>query len=119
MNLPAPDPEFMSEEALKAAQEGKRKRRAELVGLIQDAGLNPAEIDVTKMLSDEEAAEFVRQQAARKKAQQLAETTPRESLRERLKRTVAIHTGLTPDEPVKLPSSEQLRPDAKENAPPQ
>lgn len=119
MSLPAPEPEFMSDDALRAAQEAKRRRRGELVALIKDAGMNPAEIDVTKVLSDEESAEFIRQQAARKKAQQLAEGTPRASLRERLKRTVAIHTGLTPDEPTKLPSPEQLHSDAKENAPPQ
>lgn len=87
---PAPN-QFSTAAELHATQEAKRCRRAEMVELIKDAGINPAEIDVTKVLSDTEAAEAIRQQAARRKAQQLASEVSRDELRARLKATVKNH----------------------------
>lgn len=108
---PAPEPDdgFMSEARLREAQEARKRRREEFVKTIEDAGLNPAEIDVTKVMSDEEQAEAIRQQAARKAAHELAKKVgSRQALRARFKQTVEMHAAATPDEPTKIPTAEEL-----------
>lgn len=82
------DPARLIQDAeLKAAQESKRRRRASLIEAIKKAGINPADIDVTMVASDEDQAKLLQQMADRNEAKEMAEKFGRQELRERLKRT--------------------------------
>jgi hypothetical protein len=74
---------------LKAAAEARTKRRAEFAKLVQDAGMDPAQIDVTKIMNDEEQSRVIEQMAANKKAKELAEIG-RKALKERLKTSLQV-----------------------------
>jgi wyosine [tRNA(Phe)-imidazoG37] synthetase (radical SAM superfamily) len=78
---------FISDEELKVTQESKRRRREALVDAIKRAGINPAEIDVTMIVSNEEQAKLVQQMADRKEAKEMAERFGRQALRDRLKKS--------------------------------
>jgi flagellar motor switch protein FliM len=81
----------LSDEELRQAAESKVKRRAEFAQLVQDAGMDPSQIDVTKIMDDEEQARVIAHLAAGRKAKELANELGRNALRERLKRSVEIH----------------------------
>ena len=76
---------------LAEAAEARAKRRAEFAKLVQDAGMDPAQIDVTKIMNDEEQAQVIGQMAANKQAKDLAAEIGRKALKERLKRSVEHH----------------------------
>jgi hypothetical protein len=80
--------DYEESDELRAALESKRRRRETLVETIKRAGINPAEIDVTMIASDEEQAKLLQQMAERKEAHLMAERFGREALRARLKRTI-------------------------------
>jgi hypothetical protein len=76
------------DDAIRAAQESKRRRREALVETIRKAGINPAEMEVTMLTSDDDQARLLQQMAERKEAHLMAEKFGREGLRARLKRTI-------------------------------
>lgn len=82
------DSDFISDDELRATQESKRRRRAALIESIKKAGINPAEIDVTLVASDEEQAKLLQMMAERNEAKAMAEKFGRQGLRDRLKKTV-------------------------------
>lgn len=94
MNTPPPPPtqfQPMDESEMKAAAEARKARRAAISKLVGDAGLDPSQVDMTKVMTDEEQAVVVAQMAAIRAAKELASDVGRQGLRERLKKTVAIH----------------------------
>lgn len=95
--------DFMSDDELRACQEAKRKRRVELEETIKKAGLNPAEIDITMVMSDEEQARVVKQMAERNEARKVAEQFGRQGLRDRLRKT--IETSKKTSGPLKVEDS--------------
>jgi hypothetical protein len=84
------DFEPMSESDLKQAAEARAKRRAEFAKLVQDAGMDPSQIDVTKVMDDEEQAKVIAHLAANKKAKEMAQELGRDELKKRLKRSVEV-----------------------------
>lgn len=85
----SPDPAgFITDEELKATQESKRRRRVALIEAVKKAGMNPAEIDITLIASDEDQARLLQQMAERQEAKAMAERFGRQALRERLKKSV-------------------------------
>jgi len=88
----APSPEPIIDAAIKATQESRRRRREALIETIKKAGINPAEIDVTMLTSDEEQAKLLQLMAERNDVRLLAERFGREGLRARLKQTVETST---------------------------
>lgn len=77
----------MTVEDLKVASEARAKRRAEFARLIEEAGMDPSQLDVTKIMNDEEQAAVIAHMASIRRAKELAETLGRDGLRERLKQT--------------------------------
>lgn len=73
---------------LDAATNARKKRREDLKNLIERAGLNPAEIDVTRLMSDEEQQELLRQTATREAAKREAAQLGRQGLREKFRQTM-------------------------------
>jgi len=81
----------LNEADLKAAAEAKAKRRAEFAKLVTEAGMDPAQIDVTKVMDDQEQATMIAQMAKNRQAKELAGDLGRTALKERLKKSVAHH----------------------------
>lgn len=77
---------------IKALQESKRKRRQAFVDLVQKAGYTPARVDITQLMSDEQASEAIRRQADHREAQKMAAELGRPGLMARLhKAGAALH----------------------------
>ena len=81
----------MSEADLKASAEARAARRAEFAKLVQDAGMDPSQIDVTRIMNDEEQAAVIANMAKNRKAKELAAEIGRDALKERLKQSVEKH----------------------------
>jgi len=97
---------FASDEELKAAQQLKQQRKAEFIEVLKKAGLDPADLDVSMVMSDETRVRAIRQQAARKEAHDLARLVGRKGLREQLKKTVAEHESKCSEEATFEPPKE-------------
>lgn len=83
----------MSAQELQTAAESRAKKRAEFARLVEEAGMNPAELDITKIMSDEEQAVAIERMAHERRARDLAKQG-RAALRERLKKTVEVHSAV-------------------------
>lgn len=95
-----------NEEELRGAQQSKKQRKADFIEVLKRAGLDPAGLDISMVMSDETRVRAIRQQAARKEAHELAKEVGRQGLRDRLKRTVEQQTSkIVEPEDLGLPKS--------------